>query len=76
MQKSKVSGLLPAAVGMVKVSSMSEAVEKLAYLAAMLIGVGFLYLIFQLLGPMGITILVGAMGVLLVLKLGFLWFLK
>ena len=76
MQNSRVRGLVPAAVQMVKVGSFAEAVEKLAYLAALLIGVGFLYLVIKLMGPVGIGILAGAMVFLLILKLGFLWFLK
>ena len=76
MQNSRVRGLVPAAVQMVKISSFAEAVEKIAYLAAILIGVGFLYLVVKLMGLVGVGILVAAMVFLLILKLGFLWFLK
>ena len=76
MQSSKVKNFVPAAVGWVKVSSPAEAVEKLAYVAAVLIGVGFLYLTVALMGWGGIAFLGGAMVFLLILKLGFLWLLK
>ncbi len=76
MQNSRVRRIVPAAVDMVKVGSFSEAVEKLAYLAALLIGVGFLYLVVKLMGLVGIGILGGSMIFLLILKLGFLWILK
>ena len=48
-------------VDALKVSSFSEAVEKLAYLLAVLIGLGFLTMIVSLMGTFGVILLVIAL---------------
>ena len=63
-------------VEMVKVRSVSEAVEKSAYLAAILIGVGFCWLLYILMGPLVIALLLASFVFLMIFKIGFLWFLK
>ena len=63
-------------VEMVKVRSFSEGVEKLAYLSAILIGVGFAWLLYILMGPMVIALLIASFFFLMIFKIGFLWFLK
>jgi hypothetical protein len=63
-------------IEMVTVRSFAEAVEKSAYLAAILIGVGFCWLLYILMGPLVIALLLGSFVFLMIFKIGFLWFLK
>jgi hypothetical protein len=63
-------------VEMVRVRSFSEGVEKLAYLAAAGIGLGFAWLLYILMGPLVIGLLLVSFVGLMVFKIGFLWFLK
>ena len=63
-------------INAVKVTSVSEAVEKLAYVLAAIIAAGFLAMIISLMGVMGVVFLVGLAVILGVVKIGFLWMFR
>ena len=50
--------------------------EKGAYAVAGLIALGFLWLVVQLLGIWGVTLLVGMFAILAAMKLWFIWFCR
>tara|TARA_B100001245_G_C22721587_1_gene350578 strand:- start:309 stop:503 length:195 start_codon:yes stop_codon:yes gene_type:complete len=51
-------------------------VEKGAYAVAGFIALGFLWLVVQLLGVWGVTLLIGMFIILAAMKLWFIWFCK
>lgn len=63
-------------INVVKITSVSEAVEKLAYVLAALIAAGFFAMIVSLMGLAGVLFLIGLAVILGVVKIGFLWMFR
>jgi hypothetical protein len=63
-------------INVVKITSVSEAVEKLAYVLAALIAAGFFAMIVSLMGLAGVLFLIGLAAILGVVKIGFLWMFR
>ena len=55
--------------------SIDYAIEKTAYVLAALLTVGFLYMMFQLMGATSLVYLFGLAVVITVIKISFLWLL-
>ena len=55
--------------------SINYAVEKTAYAIAALLTVGFLWMMYELMGPTSLLFLLGLGVIITVLKIGILWLL-
>jgi hypothetical protein len=55
--------------------SIDYAVEKTAYVLAAFLTIGFLYMMYQLMGTTSLIYLLGLAAIITVIKIGFLWLL-
>ena len=55
--------------------SIDYAVEKTAFVLAAFLSVGFLYMMYQLMGPMSLVFLLGVAVIVTIIKISFLWLL-